>query len=103
MIIDLQLHSIHSDGYLTPTQLASFVAKQGVKIASLTDHNTLSGQKEFREACAKHKIKTIPGLELYVRLGNRKFNIIWYNYDEKSPELQAILLESQKRRRRNMR
>ncbi len=102
MKIDLQLHSIHSDGYLTPAQLAGFSAEHGVKIAALTDHNTISGQAEFKQACAKRGIKTIPGLELYVKVGSRKINILWYNYDIDSLELRALLLESQKRRRNNM-
>ena len=33
MLIDLQLHSIYSDGYLTPKELVNFVAKNGVKVA----------------------------------------------------------------------
>lgn len=103
MIIDLQAHSIYSDGYFSPTKLAGFLASQGVKIAALTDHNTLSGQKEFRAAGIKHKIKTIPGLELYVTVGHRRMNMLWYNYDENSLELKKMLLESQHRRRRNMR
>lgn len=102
MLIDLQIHSTHSDGYLTPGKLASFIAKQGVKIASLTDHCTISGQEEFKTSCAKYKIKTIPGLELYTKVGRRKIDILWYNYNENSPELNAILSEIQKRRRRNI-
>lgn len=103
MIIDLQLHSIYSDGYLSPIQLASFAAKQGVKIAALTDHNTLAGQKEFKAACAKYKIKAIPGLEMYVKVGSRKINLLWYNYNPDSLELQELLLETQNRRRQKSR
>ncbi|MBU4375047.1 PHP domain-containing protein, partial [Patescibacteria group bacterium] len=64
MLIDLQLHSTYSDGYLTPTELAGFLAKQGVKIAALTDHNTVGGLDEFRQACRACKIKPITGVEL---------------------------------------
>ncbi len=103
MKIDLQVHSTYSDGYLTPAQLAVFLAEQGVKVAALTDHNTLAGQQEFKAACAKHRIKTIPGLELYVKVGSRRINILWYNYRNNLAELETILVESQNRRRRNMR
>jgi len=103
MKIDLQLHSTYSDGYLSPTKLAAFVAAQGIKVAALTDHNTLAGQAEFKKACSKYRIKTVPGLELYVKVGSRNINILWYNYNPDSPELQAILLETQNRRRHNMR
>lgn len=103
MLIDLQLHSTYSDGYLTPTQLASFMMKQGVKIASLTDHNSVSGSEEFKTACKKYKIKTIPGLELYIKFNNKKLNLLWYNFDECNADLHALLRDSQIRRRGKVR
>ena len=99
MLIDLQLHSTYSDGYLTPTQLAKFMHNQGVKVAALTDHNTVSGVHEFKNACQKLGIKSIVGIELYVKLDNKPFNVLWYNLDDTAPELHDILRDSQKRRR----
>ncbi|MDP3899716.1 MAG: PHP domain-containing protein [bacterium] len=103
MLIDLQLHSTNSDGYLTPTDLALFCKKRGVKAASLTDHNTVSGQEEFRRACKQHKIKVIPGMEMYVKMKNYRLNLLWYNFDIEDPEIHELLRESQNRRRVNVR
>lgn len=103
MRIDLQLHSTYSDGYYSPTQLADFIVKKGVKIASLTDHNTISGLDEFKNECKKNKIKFIPGLELYVKLNGRKFNILWYNFNCSDPDLHMLLRETQIRRRARVR
>ncbi|MFA6306572.1 MAG: PHP domain-containing protein [Patescibacteria group bacterium] len=103
MLIDLQVHSTYSDGYLTPSQLADFLSANNIKIASLTDHNTVGGLDEFRRACEKKKIKTIPGVELYVKLGHKKFNLLWYNFDLRDPGLHNLLRESQARRRRQIR
>ena len=103
MRIDLQLHSTYSDGYLSPTELAKFLADHHVKVAALTDHNTVRGTYEFRKACEKLKIKAITGIELYVKLGNHKFNVLWYNFDETNPRLHDMLRDSQKRRRNQMR
>jgi len=103
MLIDLQLHSTYSDGYLTPTELAQFIAKQGVKIAALTDHNTVGGLDEFRQACKQYKIKPITGLELYVKLNNKRFNLLWFNFNDTDPELHKILRNSQIRRRNKVR
>lgn len=103
MLIDLQLHSTYSDGYLTPTQLADFLSANDVKIAALTDHNTVAGLDEFKLACEKKKIKTINGLELYVKLGHKKFNLLWYNFDQRQPALHNLLRNSQIRRRRKIR
>lgn len=103
MLIDLQLHSTYSDGYLTPTELVKFIAAQGVRVAALTDHNTVSGLHEFRNACRASGIKPITGLELYVKFHKYRFNLLWYNFDDNSPDLHALLRSSQVRRRRQVR
>lgn len=99
MLIDLQVHSTYSDGYLSPTEVAGFLAKQGVKIAALTDHNTVGGVEEFQKACKKHKIKPVVGIELYTKLNHKHFNLLWFNFDHNDPELHEILRNSQARRR----
>ena len=103
MLIDLQVHSTYSDGYFKPTELISFLKKQGIKITALTDHNTVSGWGEFHRAAAGSGIKAIPGLELYAKLNSRHFNILWYNFDPVAPELHDLLRESQVRRRQRVR
>ncbi len=103
MYIDLQLHSTYSDGYLTPSQLVSFLLANKIKVAALTDHNTIAGINEFKEACRKNHIKPLVGLELYAMLGSRRFNLLWYNFSDQSQELNKMLLLSQERRRRQLR
>ncbi len=103
MLIDLQLHSTYSDGYLTPSEVAGFIAGQKIKVAALTDHNTVGGVDEFKNACKKLKIKAIPGMELYVKLRHKRFNLLWFNFNHKDPELHKLLRESQSRRRARVR
>ena len=103
MRIDLQLHSTYSDGYLTPTELVQFMVQKGVRVAALTDHNTIGGVNEFKIACKKYNIKPIVGVELYVKFGNRKTNFLWYNINEFNPHLHDMLRESQFRRRQKVR
>lgn len=102
MLIDLQLHSTYSDGYLTPAELVDFLLSNNVSLASLTDHNTIRGQKQFRQACSRNHIRTIPGLEIYTKLNHKRFNVLWYNYRD-DPELHKLLRNSQIRRRNNVR
>jgi len=95
MRIDLQIHSTYSDGYLSPTAVAKFLAQQGVKVASLTDHHTVGGWSEFAKACHQLGIKAIPGLEIYARLNNRQINLLWYNFPIGNPLLDKLLVSSQ--------
>jgi len=95
MQIDLHLHSNYSDGYLTPTELAQFIATQKIKIAALTDHHSINGIAEFSNICQKLGIKTITGVEIYCRLDQKSFNILWYNFDNTSQEMRELLHDSQ--------
>jgi predicted metal-dependent phosphoesterase TrpH len=98
MKIDLQMHSTYSDGYYSPSKLASLLHRYGVEVASLTDHNTVAGQTEFKKACLRYSIKAIPGLELYASYKQRTFNLLWYNYNQNSPELLKMLESTHIRR-----
>lgn len=103
MLIDLQLHSTYSDGYLRPADLVKFIASQGVKVAALTDHNTIGGWVEFKTACKKTGIKPVMGLELYTKVGRKKVNLLWYNFDETDVNLHKLLHEVRMRRRDQVR
>lgn len=102
MLIDLQLHSTYSDGHFSPQKLVKMLANHQVKVASLTDHNSLFGQAEFFKACRQHRIKAIPGLELYAKHKQHRFNLLWYNFQIDSSDLQSLLEGTWKKRRKNI-
>lgn len=100
--IDLQLHSTYSDGKYTPTEIAEYLHGHGVKVAAITDHNTVGGINEFFLACKERDIKPISGIELYVRYGSSKVNILFYNFDQHNAEFHAFLRKTQIQRHRNV-
>ena len=63
--VDLHTHSTRSDGVLTPVRLVQDVAASGVRIFSLTDHDTLAGYRDLRAADAiPSGVILIPGVEI---------------------------------------
>ncbi|KAM7478957.1 hypothetical protein LguiA_027170 [Lonicera macranthoides] len=64
LVFDLHSHSICSDGFLSPSKLVERAHQNGVKVLSLTDHDTMSGIPEALEAARKFGIKIIPGVEI---------------------------------------
>lgn len=46
---ELHCHTLHSDGSFTVYELQSEAKKEGLSLIALTDHNTLSGQKELND------------------------------------------------------
>jgi len=63
---DGHTHSLHSDGYQTPTALVWEAYKLGLKSITLTDHNTLAGTVEAIEAGKVLGIDVISGVEFAI-------------------------------------
>ena len=61
---DLHMHSTASDGTLSPGELAVCAKRAGLRAAALTDHDTLSGLREFCSECDKIGIEGIAGVEI---------------------------------------
>ena len=53
LVIDLHLHTTASDGRLAPGRLVARAAGAGLTIISVTDHDTIAGLAEARDAAAR--------------------------------------------------
>ncbi len=94
--IDLHLHSKCSDGALTPTELVEKAHSLGMKIISLTDHDTVTGVKEAQARAKELGMICITGLEISARMPE-EVHILGYNVDmdnsvfkEKIAEIQRL-------------
>lgn len=96
---NLHLHSTHSDGVYTPTELARLAYEEGYKAAALTDHDAVTGNAEFMQACKELGMESIFGVEfnaqteLYYRPDGRKgaFHITAFDFDPEYPEMKDYL------------
>ncbi len=61
---DLHIHSYHSDGRFSPKRLVRILKSRGIKLASITDHDTMGGFLDFFECASQAGIKVISGIEL---------------------------------------
>jgi predicted metal-dependent phosphoesterase TrpH len=78
---DLHLHSLHSDGTEHPAALARQAKDAGLEVISLTDHDSVQGIVEAREACRAVGLTFIPGIELSVGLGDDEIHILGYGIE----------------------
>lgn len=60
---DLHTHSVYSDGTWTPEQIIAEAERIGLGAVALTDHNTVAGLPEFREAARGREVEAVPGIE----------------------------------------
>ncbi len=89
---DLQSHSIHSDGALPAADVIAHAAAAGLQLVALTDHDTIDGVPEAREAAARLGIGFTSAAELSaVHGGYEDLHICGYELDDADPDLQALL------------
>ena len=90
--VDLHLHTLASDGRLTPTELVRLVAGQGLKYVAITDHDTTEGLAEAYEAAREFPDLTIiPGIELSADIPGDEVHVLGYFLDYGEPEFQEQL------------
>jgi predicted metal-dependent phosphoesterase TrpH len=92
--VDLHLHTTASDGQLTPAQLIGLVARQGLQIVSVTDHDSTEGLDEAIQA-AKHfpSLTVIPGIELSTDIPGTEIHILGYFLDYQDSRFQKTLVD----------
>ena len=90
---DLHSHSTASDGTLSPSELVQRAHRQGVQVLALTDHDTLEGLPEARQAANDCAITLIPGVEISVTWHAHTIHIVGLNIDPGCVPLQSGLAD----------
>ncbi|MCP5160472.1 MAG: PHP domain-containing protein [Hahellaceae bacterium] len=91
--IDLHCHSHFSDGFLSPTELLKRAASNGVEVLALTDHDSISGLEEARQASFDTGISLINGCEFSCRWNGLGVHILGLNFDLANENLNRFLVQ----------
>lgn len=85
-IVDLHVHSIRSDGSMTPEELVDYAVEKGLSAFALTDHDTVDGipaalsrAKEWEEKGVQ--IEVIPGIEFSTEYRGKDIHIVGIDID----------------------
>jgi len=104
--VDLHTHTLRSDGLLTPAQLVEAAASAGVRLLSITDHDTLAGVRELRRGGAVPAgLELVPGIEINTVVENRdhvmegEVHILGIGVDPDDDALEAALAQQRDARR----
>ena len=74
--VDLHMHSTASDGSATPTELVAAAVSAGLSTIALTDHDTIDGVAEARQAAVGHDVEVIAGVELSAYEDERETHLL---------------------------
>lgn len=95
-MIDLHVHSNHSDGTLSPEELVQLAVTTGLSAFALTDHDTVSGVPIAKAAAEKSTaagcpVTVISGTEISAAYAKKDIHILGLFLDETNPTLLAAL------------
>ena len=93
-MIDLHVHSNHSDGTLSPEELVTLAKNTGVSAFALTDHDTVSGIQKAKAAAAGSSVTVISGTEISAAYQKKDIHILGLFINETNPTLLTALEEA---------
>lgn len=74
--VDLHAHSTASDGAKSPTELVEQAKRVALAAVALTDHDTVSGIAEARDAGDRLGVRLVPGVELSAVEGDEETHVL---------------------------
>jgi predicted metal-dependent phosphoesterase TrpH len=77
--------------------LVETAATQGVRIITVTDHDTIGNVEPVRLKAQAQGIGFVPGLELTVGWKDSNYHLLMFNFDSSNPHLNALLQDTQYR------
>ncbi len=85
--LDLHLHTTHSDGSHTPSEVIGLAHQAGVTALAITDHDIMTGVAEAITAAEPFGIEIIPAVEVSSISGRSELHILGYFLDWHDPVL----------------
>ncbi len=102
MKADLHIHTTASDGAMSPRAVAKWAAESGNEVMAITDHDSVDGVEEGRQAAEELGLGFVEGIELST-YSVCEIHILGYRFDAHNPEFaQQLDFVKQQRQARNI-
>ena len=105
-MIDLQCHTVASDGELTPEQLVDLAIEKKLSAIAITDHDSIASLKTAIEYSKDKNLEIIPGIELSCDdplFNYDKIDVLGLFVDYNNKELNDLIQHINNRREENKR
>ncbi len=98
--IDLHIHSTASDGSLPPSDIAALAVDLGIKVISLTDHDSVAGTKALLTSGFSKKLQLLSGVEISTApppslKHSGSLHLLGYGFDLEDTSLSQMLEKQQ--------
>jgi 3',5'-nucleoside bisphosphate phosphatase len=74
----MHMHTVASDGDLTPEELVARCAEQGLTTIAVTDHNSTRSVPRARAACEERGMELVQACEISTRWSDREHHLLAY-------------------------
>lgn len=102
-MIDLHMHTTASDGVLSPSALVERAFDVGIRILSVTDHDTMAGIEEASGAALARGMKFLPGIEITAVDNRKDIHMLAYFLENEEKRLEPFLARQRSDRVRRAR
>lgn len=99
---DLHIHTLCSDGQLTPGEVVQYAKQKKLSCISITDHDTYEGYFKACEFVNGHSIELLSGVEISAIFGGRESHILAYCFDPEDPDFLKFINKQRLIRRRRI-
>ncbi len=97
--MDLHIHTFHSDGVHSPTEVVEMAAAKGLKALAIADHDSVSGVSEAVAAGQRLGVEVVPAVELSIGYKNfHDVHLLGYFIEYRDKKFFASLQEFRKAR-----
>jgi predicted metal-dependent phosphoesterase TrpH len=96
LLVDFHSHTCESDGTLTPAALCDFMQRRGVRVFSVTDHDSIRAYGQFE---APPHMRVVTGIEINTTFGEGEVHVLGYRLPLGASPLTEVLEQNRAARR----
>src|SRR5713226_10768517 len=101
--IDLQMHTIYSDGTWTPEQLIDYVVSERFGLICITDHDRVDTVASLQQLAAKKQLPLLAAVEMSTSWKGELTDVLCYGFDPEQNVLHDLAQDIARRQRENTR
>src|ERR1700693_5061816 len=101
--IDLQMHTIYSDGAWTPEQLIEYLVSERFGLIAITDHDRVDTVASLRQLAAEKQLPMLAAVEMSTSWKGELTDVLCYGFDPEQNALHALAQDIAHRQRENTR
>ena len=101
--IDLQMHTIYSDGIWTPEQLIDYLVSEQFSLVAITDHDRIDTAVALQQLAAEKQLPLLTAVEMSTLWRDEATDVLCYGFDPERNELQELTRDIMRRQRENTR